>query len=124
MVRRKFGFTLIEVMGAIVIGVIATGAITWSIMGIQNISRVHLACTQAAAINTAKVMYWHFAGEAGLASYNGVADEAKFNLVKRFIPYTGPDIQLKDYLCCGFSVNMNALNEKVTLKQNGKTIEY
>jgi prepilin-type N-terminal cleavage/methylation domain-containing protein len=119
------GFTLLEVIAAIVIGAIATGALIWSIPGIQNISKVHMACTKAASINTAKSMFLNYKGSTGVSVYGSAGShEAKFALVRGYIPYTGSDIALADYTPKGFTIEMNALNEKVTLKQNGKEIEY
>jgi len=119
------GFTLLEVVAAIVIGAIATGALIWSIPGIQNISKVHMACTKAASINTAKSMFLNYKGSTGISAYGSAGShEAKFALVRGYIPYTGSDIALADYAPKGFTIEMNALNEKVTLRQNGKEIEY
>ena len=114
--KEKKGFTIIEVIAAVSISVVIMTCIAWNVSGLKQMGRTHLSVNRAAMLTTAKEALVRERGIMAFQSYSQAQnDEARFALIKRFLPYTNRETSLSQYTPNGVVFAMNDLGTKVGL---------
>jgi len=110
------GFSMIEVIAALSIVMIVISCVIWNFPHIKKLGNTHLVIHRAAMLSTAKEAFLREQWPAALKNFkDSPTDEAKFDLIKRYLPYTNEATRLKQYTPKGFRYELGPLGSKVAI---------
>jgi type II secretory pathway pseudopilin PulG len=119
--RAAAGFTLVETLGVcVLIGLLAALA-GMAVFGLYSAGQDKQAIAAAQAINQAQQIYLLRVSGAATAWSGAGSDDAKFNLIKSYLP--GTPVSLETFEPSGYIFHLGGtLTDQVTITAGSRTV--
>jgi type II secretory pathway pseudopilin PulG len=119
--RTAPGFTLVETLGVcVLIGLLAALA-GMAVFGLYSAGQDKQAIAAAQAINQAQQIYLLRVSGAATAWSSAGSDDAKFNLIKSYLP--GTPVSLETFEPSGYIFHLGGtLTDQVTITAGSRTV--
>lgn len=114
--KNNRGFSLIEITAVIVIIGIIMSVFSWKIISAKSHTKDYLAVEKACVVNIAKQTFYNEFGDLAITQYqSNNTDGSRFDLIKRYLPYTEEHLTLERFMPKGYLLQMNNIASKTTV---------